>query len=175
MLNPTRILVKEVNWLGDVVMSLPALRAVRRAFPKAHLSVLIKKELASFFDGADWINAVIPYTLRKDFFHGLSDRRAIISDLKSRHFDLAILLPNSFDAALWPALARIPQRVGYARDARGLLLSHKTRPTLHLLEIHQVHYYLAMLRDTLGLQGSPDDFKPDVSLEAKKKNERIFD
>ena len=53
---PTRILVKEVNWLGDVVMSLPALRAVRRAFPQAHLSILIKQELASFFDGSTWID-----------------------------------------------------------------------------------------------------------------------
>ena len=53
---PERILVKEVNWLGDVVMSLPALRAIRRAWPRAHLAVLIKKELASFFEGARWID-----------------------------------------------------------------------------------------------------------------------
>src|SRR3984957_7634619 len=57
---PRRILVKEVNWLGDVVMSLPALRAIRRAWPDAHLSVLIKQELASFFDGASWLDEVIP-------------------------------------------------------------------------------------------------------------------
>ena len=60
---PGRIVVKEVNWLGDVVMSLPALRAIRRAWPRAHLAVLIKKELASFFDGAGWIDEVIPYAV----------------------------------------------------------------------------------------------------------------
>lgn len=169
MLTPTRVLVKEVNWLGDIVMSLPALRAVRNAFPKAHLSVLIKKELASFFEGTPWIDEVIPYRLRKGFFTGLSDRRAIVSELKSRRFDLAVLLPNSFDAALWPLMARVPHRAGYARDARGLLLNHKTRPTSQILEVHQVHYYLNMLRETLGVDGSPDLFVPDVPPEARTR------
>ena len=163
MLNPARVLVKEVNWLGDIVMSLPALHAVRTAFPKAHLSVLIKKELASFFDGATWIDEVIPYRLRKGFFHGLADRRTIVTELRKRHFDLAVLFPNSFDAALWPALARVPHRAGYARDARGLLLSHKTRPTSAILEVHQVHYYLNMLRETIGVEGPPDKYQPEVS------------
>ena len=66
-----RILVKEVNWLGDIVMSLPALRAVRAAFPEAHLAVLIKEELASFFAGAAWINEILPYRLRKGPLAGM--------------------------------------------------------------------------------------------------------
>lgn len=161
--NPERILVKEVNWLGDIVMSLPALRALRKAFPKARLSVLIKKELASFFDGAAWIDEIIPYSLRKGLLKGFSDRRKIVSELKSRHFDLAVLLPNSFDSALWPAMARIPHRAGYARDARGLLLNHKTKPTAEILEVHQVHYYLKMLKETIDVEGAADQFCPDVS------------
>jgi heptosyltransferase II len=169
MINPERVLVKEVNWLGDIVMSLPALHAVREAFPKARLSVLIKKELASFFEGAAWIDEIIPYGLRKGFFGGLSDRRRIIGELKKRRFDLAVLLPNSFDSAVWPVLARIPYRAGFARDARGLLLSHKTRPTREILEVHQVHYYLHMLRETIGLSGSPDKFVPDIGDAARKK------
>ena len=96
---PARILVKEVNWLGDIVMSLPALHAIRKAFPDAHVSVLIKKELASFFDGSKWIDEVIPYGLRKGFFPGLSDRKKIVQDLRKRQFDLAVLFPNSFDNA----------------------------------------------------------------------------
>src|SRR6185295_17694037 len=85
------VLVKEVNWLGDVVMSLPALKAVRKAYPQAKLSVLIKKELASFFDGATWIDEIIPYKLRKGFFEGLRDRKAIVNELKARKFDLAVM------------------------------------------------------------------------------------
>jgi heptosyltransferase-2 len=171
---PARILVKEVNWLGDIVMSLPALRAVRKAFPQAHLSVLIKRELASFFDGARWIDEIIPYGLRKGFFHGLSDRRKIVSDLRARRFDLAVLFPNSFDSALWPAMARIPQRAGFARDARGVLLTRRARATPEILEVHQVHYYLNMLGQTLSISGSPDDYAPDVDNSARQRMQEFL-
>lgn len=169
MLNPQRVLVKQTNWLGDIVMSLPSLRAVRQAFPKAHLSILIKQELASFFDGSAWIDEIIPYRLRKGFINGLVDRRAIAGELRARKFDLAILFPNSFDAALWPFLARIPHRAGYARDARGLMLNRKIVPSAQILEIHQVHYYLHMLQETLGISGSPDAFTPDVGEAARAR------
>ncbi len=158
-----RILVREVNWLGDIVMSLPALRAVRKAFPKARVSVLIKKELASFFDGAAWIDEVIPFKVRKGVVNGLRDRRDIVTELKVRKFDLAVLFPNSFDSAAWPAWAGIPARAGFSRDARGFLLTHKIRPSPKILEAHQVHYYLEMLKETIRIDGSPDDFTPDVS------------
>src|SRR5260370_31043723 len=57
---PERILVKEVNSLGDVVMSLPALRAIRRAWPRSPLAVLVKKELAGFLVRAPWRDDGIP-------------------------------------------------------------------------------------------------------------------
>jgi len=165
---PERVLVKEVNWLGDVVMSLPALRAVRKAYPAARLAVLIKKELAGFFDGAAWIDEVIPYTVRKGL-RGLADRKAIVGQLRARNFDLAVLFPNSFDSALWPALAGVPRRAGFARDARGLLLTHKTAATAKILEEHQVHYYLHMLRETLGIAGAVEDCRPDVHAPNRKR------
>ena len=80
---PQRVLVKEVNWLGDLVMSLPALHAVRRAFPDARLSVLVKAELASFFDGAGWIDEVIPYRVGRSL-GGLADRRHVVAEIRSR-------------------------------------------------------------------------------------------
>ena len=157
------ILVREVNWLGDIVMSLPALRAVRKAHPQARLSVLIKKELASFFDGANWIDEIIPFKVRKGIVNGIRDRRAIVKELSARKFDLAVLLPNSFDSALWPAWAGIPTRAGYSRDARGFLLTNSISPSPQILEVHQVHYYLHMLKETLNFDGAPSDFAPDVS------------
>lgn len=168
VLTPQRVLVKEVNWLGDLVMSLPALRAVRKAYPNARLEVLVKKELAGFFDGAAWIDEVLPYTLRKGL-RGWADRKRIVKQLRERHFDLAVLFPNSFDAALWPALAGVPHRAGFARDARGLLLTHKTNVPAHILETHQVHYYLHMLRETLGITGAAEDCRPDVHALSRKR------
>lgn len=153
---PKRILIKAVNWLGDLVMSLPAMRAVRRAFPEAHLAVLIKKELTSFFDGANWIDEVIPYAVGSGL-GGLNDRFKIVGEIRSRRFDLAVLMPNSFESALWVTAAGIPRRAGYALDKRGAMLTHKAVPSSRALEGHQVLYWLSMLHETLGIEGDADD------------------
>src|SRR5579863_2923215 len=152
---PWRILVREVNWLGDLVLSLPALAAVRRAFPKSHLTVQVKQELEGFFDGLDWIDEVMPYSIRRGVA-GLLDRRAIVSRIRLGLFDLAILFPNSFESALWVTLASVPQRAGYSTDLRGMMLTHARTPPTGALEGHQSEYWLAMLRATLGLDG-PDE------------------
>ncbi|MCZ7648632.1 MAG: lipopolysaccharide heptosyltransferase II [Planctomycetota bacterium] len=94
---------------------------------------------------------------------GIGDRRRIVKDLRAKRFDLAVLFPNSFESAFWPTLAGVPRRAGFARDARGMLLTDKTRPTAEILETHQVHYYLYMLKETLGLAGDPGAFAVDVS------------
>src|SRR5208283_4935046 len=80
-----RVLIKEVNWLGDLVMSLPALRLLRSAFATAALSVLIRHELSGFFDGIDWVDEVIPYTMRAGV-RGWADQRKIIKALRTRRF-----------------------------------------------------------------------------------------
>jgi heptosyltransferase-2 len=158
---PARILVKEVNWLGDVVMSLPALRAIRRAWPQAHLAVLIKQELASFFDGAKWIDEVIPYAVGRGL-RRFFDRRAIVGEIRSRRFDLGVLLPNSFESALWITLAGVRRRAGFVADARGAMLTLKARPALEAVSGHQVNYWLAMVRATGVGEGCADDFAIDV-------------
>jgi lipopolysaccharide heptosyltransferase II len=149
-----RILVKEVNWLGDLVMTMPALRAIRAAFAMSSLTVLVARQLAGLFDGMSWIDEVIPYrpatgieTLARDW--------EIIRAIRSRHFDLAILFPNSFGSALWATLAGVPRRAGYATDARRLMLTHHAAPSTQALTLHQSHYWLRMVRDTLGVE-APD-------------------
>src|SRR5690242_11936111 len=118
--SPPRVLVKEVNWLGDLAMSLPALKAVRRRFPDSHLAVLIRTELAGFFDGCDWIDEVIGYR-RGRGLRSIASLGRVVGELRARCFDLAILFPNSFSSALWVALAGVRRRAGYATDGRGLL------------------------------------------------------
>jgi lipopolysaccharide heptosyltransferase II len=147
---PGRILVKEVNWLGDLVMSLPTLRAIRAAYLDARLSVLVKKELAGFFDGVEWVDEVIPYTLSRGI-RGLADRRRIVRAIHKRGFDLAVLFPSSFDSALWVTLAGVRRRAGYAADSRGPMLTHKTVPQPHPEREHQVNHWLRMVRETIGV------------------------
>jgi heptosyltransferase II len=161
---PRRILIKAVNWLGDVVMTLPAMRATRRAFPDTHLALLINRELASFFDGDHLLDEVIPYSVARGF-GGLNDRLKIVGELRAHHFDLAVLMPNSFESALWVTAAGIPRRAGYALDARGAMLTHKASPPPDALAGHQSRYWLAMVRETLGVEGDANDLaiSPDAS------------
>lgn len=152
MPSPKRVLVKEVNWLGDLVISLPALRMLRGGFPEASLSVLVKRELAGFFDGMTWIDEVIPYRMRGGI-SGWRDQLEIVRELRARRFDLAVLFPNSFASALWARLAGVPRRAGYAADGRSLLLTDRTRRTAAVTNGHQSGDWLALARGVVGETG----------------------
>jgi heptosyltransferase-2 len=161
-----RIVVKEVNWLGDLVMSLPALHALRQGYPQAHLAVLVRSELASFFDGSGWLDEVIPYAVAGGL-RGVPDRWRVVEAIRTRRFDLAVVFPKSFEAAFWAALARVPRRAGFVADVRGALLTHKAvlRPALR--QRHQTFDYLAMLEEALGVVGSSDPLAPAVHAPAR--------
>jgi heptosyltransferase-2 len=155
-----RVLVKEVNWLGDLVLSLSALRALRAAFAGATLSVLIRQELAGFFDGINWIDEVIPYTMRGGI-RGWADQQKIVAAVRVRRFDLAVIFPNSFRSALWAMLAGVPRRAGYASDGRRFLLTNHTAPKASAKQGHQRFYWLEMVSDTLGISPAIPNSEPE--------------
>ncbi|MGH8012668.1 MAG: lipopolysaccharide heptosyltransferase II, partial [Candidatus Binataceae bacterium] len=148
---PRRILVKEVNWLGDLVMSLPALRAVRAALPSIWLAVLVKNELASFFDAMSWINEVIPYRIRPGV-RAIQDKLQVIRTIRASAYDVAVVFPNSFSAGLWVTLARVPRRVGYATDHRGMLLTDRIAASSDVSLGHQSLYWLNLVRTALQIE-----------------------
>lgn len=132
------MLIRATNWVGDAVMSLPAVRAVREAFPGAHVTVLARSAVADLYARDRAIDAVMPYS---------GDRRRAAAELRREGFDCAILLPNSFDAALTAWMARIPRRIGYRRDGRGWLLTDAIeRPEPGEIPRHERFYYLELLR-----------------------------
>jgi heptosyltransferase II len=155
---PRRVIVKEPNWLGDLVITLPALRAVRNAYPEAHLAVLVKQELAGFFEGVEKIDEVIPYRIGTGV-RGVVDRWKVIHTVRARRFDLAVVLPRSFEAALWVAAARVPWRAGMAAQGRSYLLTDAVRAPAPDLTRHQAHDYLDVLREALGIDGSIEDVR----------------
>jgi heptosyltransferase-2 len=137
-----RVVVRAANWLGDAVMSLPAIRAVRGAFPGAHLAVLARPWVADLYARERCIDQIIPYPAKT-----FAERRAFARSMRAARYDAAILLPNSFDSALTMWMARIPERIGYNRDARGMLLT-RAIPVPEPGEIprHERFYYLELLR-----------------------------
>src|SRR5437667_12911141 len=96
----SRVLVRATNWLGDAVMSLPAIRALRRVFPHAHLAVAARPSVADLYARERAIDRVIPYPPAK----GWGAKREFAARLRAEHFDGAILLQNAFDAPLNPLL-----------------------------------------------------------------------
>ncbi|MBZ5582514.1 MAG: lipopolysaccharide heptosyltransferase II [Acidobacteriia bacterium] len=145
-LNPSsleKVLVRATNWLGDAVMSLPALRALRDALPRAHLAVVARPSLAELYAREECIDRVIPYPAPKS----LGERRAFAARLRDERFDAALLFQNAFDAAWMAWLADIPVRIGYHRDGRGPLLTHRIPvPEPGDIPRHERFYYLELLR-----------------------------
>jgi heptosyltransferase-2 len=139
-----RILIRSTNWLGDAVMTTPAIGAIRESFPNAHITILATPLVAGLFSPHDRIDEVMVYD-KKGHHAGLAGRLRLARELRARHFDMAILLQNAFDAALITWLARIPARLGYRTDGRALLLTHSCPVNRETKRLHHVEYYLAML------------------------------
>jgi heptosyltransferase-2 len=138
----SRILVRATNWVGDAVMSLPALRALRAAYPRAHVAVLAKPWVAGLYARERFADEVIPYPAEK-----LTEKLRFARSLRAHGFDAAILLQNAFEAALIARVAGIPNRIGYNRDARGWLLTQAVRPPKPgEIPRHERFYYLELLR-----------------------------
>ena len=138
---PSRIAIRAPNWLGDVVLSLPAVRDLRRAFPRAEIRVVARPSVSPLYEAVPEVDGVIEAS-------GLGAETAAL-----RGFDLAVLLTNSFGTALAARLARVPTRWGYATQGRGLLLTHGAPVPGNVSGRSQVHYYRAMLA-AMGLPTS---------------------
>ena len=112
-----RIVVRGVNWVGDAVMTIPALRQIRRLFPNAHVTLATRPWAKGLFSGAEFLDDLL--------VHEGSGLRSVVQQVRQwrkRNFDLAVLLPNSLETALVASLARVPLRIGYATDGRQSLL-----------------------------------------------------
>lgn len=137
-----RILVRATNWVGDAVMSLPALRVLRERFPRAEISILAKPWVAELYGRERFCDRLIPYTART-----LGEKYTAARDLRRFGFDCAILLQNAFEAAAVAWGGRIPERIGYARDGRSVLLTRAVAaPKRGEIPRHERFYYLELLR-----------------------------
>jgi heptosyltransferase-2 len=153
------ILVRATNWVGDAVMSLPALQALRAEHPKARISILARPWVGALYGRELFCDEVIPYEAGRGW-RDLAAKRRMAAELARRRFDCAVLLPNSFEAAALVWWARVPVRIGYDRDARGWMLTRAvSAPRPGEIPEHQRFYYLELLKRA-GLLSSYDADAP---------------
>lgn len=132
---PLRVAIIAPSWVGDVVMATPALRRIRSALPGATLALVHKPGIAGVVEGFDrpvdsgglgLVDELVP-----SHPGGVMGHKHTAAKLRHKQFDTALLLTNSFSTALTARMAGIPRRLGYDRDGRGLLLTHKLRAPKH--------------------------------------------
>ncbi|MHB8138193.1 MAG: lipopolysaccharide heptosyltransferase II [Smithellaceae bacterium] len=138
-----RILIRGTNWIGDAVMTLPAIASVHAAYPGAHLAILAKPPVTDIYRLFSAADEIIPYENRFDSPLGVF-RLAYV--LRQKKFDAAILLQNAIEAAIIALAAGIRVRAGFNSDGRGFLLTHAIRRTEDIFKVHQIDYYLEMVK-----------------------------
>jgi heptosyltransferase-2 len=145
-----RLVIRSPNWLGDAVLALPAMAAVRRHFAEAHLTVAAVPSVAALFREDTEV--------RPDRVLELSDTtRAAVAALEGGAFDGGLLFPNSFRSAWQLSRAGIGERWGFATAGRGLLLTRRSPRARRRGGRHQADYYRALVR---GLEIACDDGPP---------------
>lgn len=151
-----RQLIRATNWVGDAIMALPALQAVRKKFPGAHISILALPYVADIYRGQGVADELIGYD-RKGEHAGMRGKEKLAATLKAKRFDSALLLQNAFDAAWIAWRADIPERIGYDCDARGLLLTKAIQvPRTGEIPTHEKFYYLELIRRAGWIEALPD-------------------
>ena len=142
-----RILIRSANWVGDAIMTTPAVRAIRRYYPSARITLLAKPWVAPVFEHNPDIDELMVYQVngRHGGWRGLWH---LVTDMRCKRFDAAILFQNAFEAAFLSFLARIPKRIGFTTDGRTALLTERIRTWRPLKRGHLIDYYLGLLSGT---------------------------
>ncbi len=138
-----KILIRGTNWIGDAILTIPAVDSIRATYPKAHIAVLAKPWVADIYKLFTGVDEVIIYENQYDNARGVF---RLANLLKKRKFDLAILLQNAIEAAIIAFAAGIPLRAGYNSDCRGILLTHSVQRSKEVRKLHQTDYYLEMVK-----------------------------
>jgi heptosyltransferase-2 len=152
--NINRIVVRGTNWVGDAVMSVPALRELRRLFPDAHITLATRSWAHGLFADANFLDDI--------HIHEGKGLRSVVHQVREwqkRQFDLAVLFPNSLEAALVAAISRVPFRTGYATEGRHRLLTHPLKLPEWRSSRHEIFYYLNIVEQLAGpgyQMGQPD-------------------
>jgi lipopolysaccharide heptosyltransferase II len=138
-----KILIFNVNWLGDVLFSTAVIRNIRHNFPESFIACIVPSRCYPVLKGNPHLNEIIIFD-EKDRHKGILKQLDFVRLLKEKGFDMAFLLHRSFSRALICRLAGIPERIGHYTKKRGFLLTKKIIPPRRDA-VHRIDYYLDVL------------------------------
>ncbi len=173
------IVVRGTNWIGDAVMTIPAMRELRRIFPGAEITLHTREWATGIFRDADFIDDIIT------FEHENTKLKTVLSQakvLKEKKFDLAVIFPNSFESAIIAKLGKIPDRFGYAKEGRSFLLTGAIEIPVWKNNRHEIFYYLNLVAEiekkffgtSTVLQNEPR-FDLQISAERKENARKLLE
>jgi len=172
---PEKVVIFLPNWVGDVVMATPALRAIRAQMASAEITLFGGATAVGVLDGLGWADRTLLDESRRrpGAWHFLRTARR----LRRERFDLAVLMPNSLRTAALARLGGCRRRVGYDRDGRGWLLSEKLQPPRdeagQFRPVPMIDYYLA-LAERLGATGASRQMQLGVTAADEAEADAIF-
>jgi heptosyltransferase II len=155
--NIGKIFVRSTNWIGDAVMTTPAMGAVRAAFPQAEIVVAANPTVAELLRHHPDCDRLLVYD-KEGPHHGFTGLLRFAAEIRRERFDLAILFQNAVRAAIMTSLAGVPRRAGYTTDGRAFLLTHRVRGWRRARRLHHTDYYCRMLAG-LGIEGGHGQLK----------------
>jgi heptosyltransferase II len=171
-----KLLIRATNWVGDAIMALPALRAVRARFAGDEIAILARPYVADLYREQGICDRLIAYDSTGEH-SGIARGGQLARELRGQKFDIALLLQNAFDAAWIVWRAGIAKRIGYARDGRSLLLTDAVKvPRAGEIPSHEMFYYLELLRRVGWIEGLPDEnaIRFDVSDAKRRRGAEIL-
>ena len=160
-----RILIVNVNWLGDVVFSTPIFKALKKAYPQAHITCLGVPRVKEILEHSPAVDEVMIYD-EKGSDYGLWAKWKLINQLRRKKFDIAFLLHRSLTRALLIFLAGIPIRVGYDEKGRGVFLTHRIKSNRK--EMHRSDYYTRIIE---AFAVSVDDRLCELKISAQSRTD----
>jgi len=137
-----KIVVRGANWIGDSVMTIPALKHLRNTYPEASIYLHTRPWAEGVFRDADFLDGIL---LIEPTSSRLGNILSQVRQLKKHAFDMLYLFPNSFESALVGKLAGIPELIGYSTEKRGIFLNQPVRVPPWKNERHESEYYLSLI------------------------------
>lgn len=164
-----KIVIRSTNWIGDAVMTIPAMRELRRIFPDSHICLHTRSWAKGIFQDAEFIDEILTFEKEESSLQTVRKQAKI---WREKDFDLCLLFTNSFQTALLSKLGKAKKRFGYKNEGRSFLLTNSFAKPVWKSEKHEIFYYLNLVAEVenhyFGTQ-TVLDYKPKFELEVSSE------